>query len=174
MLRLSLLPLLSLPLALLLAPLAHAQFSTDTTPACCRTCYASTLTQYDALKPGEAGSLGAWCEDGAFTSAVKRCWDQTCQWDAACSYAVSTSYKSHSSVAAKVATDPGTAVSPLVTSNVAPSASATATAVAQSDTIRQASSSTSGVAKFVCTSLFALIGAVILAVVVFLEAGPSL
>lgn len=78
MLRLSLLPLFSIPLALLLAPLAHAQFSTDNTPACCRTCYASTLTQYDAIKPGEAGSLRAWCADGGFTSALKSCWDQTC------------------------------------------------------------------------------------------------
>ncbi|GEM12277.1 integral membrane protein [Rhodotorula toruloides] len=196
MFGLSLLPLLSLPLALLLAPLAaHAQFSPDNTPVCCRTCYASTLTQYDQLKPGESGSLGAWCKDGEFTEAMKRCWDQTCsdpadavkgrqQWDSACSYAASTSSVSddvHSSFAAKVATDPGLAVMPLVTPSVAPStsatSSATATALPQSDSVRLAStssSSTSGAVKLVCTSLFALVGAVILAVVVFLEAGPSL
>uniref|UniRef100_A0A0K3CAY8 BY PROTMAP: gi/342319137/gb/EGU11088.1/ integral membrane protein [Rhodotorula glutinis ATCC 204091] n=1 Tax=Rhodotorula toruloides TaxID=5286 RepID=A0A0K3CAY8_RHOTO len=146
-----------------------------------QTCYASTLTQYDALKPGEAGSLGAWCDDAGFTSAMKRCWDQNCgqqQWDAACSYAASTSSmwdKAHSSVAAKVATKPRNTVLPLVTSTVTPSTSATAIAIAQSDTVRLASSaSTSGALKLLCTSLFALIGAVILAVVVFLEAGPSL
>ncbi|KAL7337210.1 hypothetical protein BJY59DRAFT_758512 [Rhodotorula toruloides] len=145
-----------------------------------RTCYASTLTQYDAIKPGEAGSLRAWCADGGFTSALKSCWDQTCgqqQWDAACSYAASTSSmwdQAHSSAAVKVATVPGTTVLPLVTSTAARSALSTATAVAQSDTVHLASSSTSGAAKLVCTSLFALIGAVILAIVVFLEAGPSL
>ncbi|BGP26985.1 hypothetical protein JCM10295v2_005947 [Rhodotorula toruloides] len=165
MFGLSLLPLLSLPLALLLAPLAaHAQFSPDNTPVCCRTCYASTLTQYDQLKP----------------DAVKG----RQQWDSACSYAASTSSVSddvHSSFAAKVATDPGLAVMPLVTPSVAPStsatSSATATALPQSDSVRLAStssSSTSGAVKLVCTSLFALVGAVILAVVVFLEAGPSL
>ncbi|BGP00691.1 hypothetical protein JCM10021v2_004379 [Rhodotorula toruloides] len=83
--------------------------------------------------------------------------------------------KAHSSVAAKVATKPRNTVLPLVTSTVTPSTSATAIAIAQSDTVRLASSaSTSGALKLLCTSLFALIGAVILAVVVFLEAGPSL
>ncbi|GAA6040513.1 hypothetical protein NBRC10512_000301 [Rhodotorula toruloides] len=99
------------------------------------------------------------------------------QWDAACSYAASTSSmwdQAHSSAAVKVATVPGTTVLPLVTSTAARSALSTATAVAQSDTVHLASSSTSGAAKLVCTSLFALIGAVILAIVVFLEAGPSL
>lgn len=75
MARGSLHPILALSVALLLAPLALAQFSTDDTPACCRTCFDSTLTQY----AGEgSGSLGAWCKDDTFMGALKSCWDKAC------------------------------------------------------------------------------------------------